>query len=176
MTAYKPLVMASGVVSQLSTSDTLTATLDAPPWATTTKLANEARSSDTALTSDDEVLFAVVANGEYRFRGVVFWNTNTTADFKFDFDGPAAPTLVRIVVSIGSDPAGGFSANGLFSAFNELVTLTGTETDGGMHFEGIVHNGANAGNVSFRWAQNTSDGGNTTVYAGSYIEYKRIDS
>ena len=142
-------------------------------WTTVSKANDEARASTTTLTDDSTLAFPVQANKKYRFRAKIFYDTPTAADFKFDVNGPASPTLVQIETKTIAPGATALSNIALKTAFAfSAVSVTETSgTNGMIEAEGIVHNGANAGTVAFRWAQNTSNGSNTTVRAGSYIEY-----
>jgi hypothetical protein len=38
----------------------------------------------------------------------------------------------------------------------------------------ILQNGANSGNVTLQWAQNSANATDTTVYAGSYVQYEMV--
>jgi hypothetical protein len=140
-------------------------------WQTLSKAANEARQSTDTLANDATLLFPVAASTKYRVRGRVFFDTTAAADFKYGFAVPASPTLVRIVRS--DTVAGGTPAEIAVDVANvTTVTLAGTGTTGGyVAFEYLLHNGTTAGTWSFQWAQGTSTAADTTVLAGSYIEY-----
>jgi hypothetical protein len=138
-------------------------------WTTVIKLADEAIVSDTTFSDDGEIEFPVLENTKYAFRIVAFYETPAAADFKWSLGGPAAPTLVRYrarQVEFGvarTDVEQ--TAFGISSAM-----ATGAATAGMVDIQGIVHVGASAGSIRLRWAQNTSDVGQTIVRAGSFIE------
>lgn len=159
-----------GILSLRATSPSAAANAG---WTTVSKANDEARASTTTLADDSTLAFPVQANKKYRFRAKIFYDTPGAADFKFDVNGPASPTLVQIETKSVGPGTSALSNIGLKTAFAfTAVAVTDTSgTGGSAEFEGIVHNGANAGTVSLRWAQNTSNVGDTTVRAGSYLEY-----
>lgn len=118
---------------------------------------------------DTELEFAVAANEVWQFEGVINLTTPAAADFKIAAAGPAGA-----VGSIGAwygDTSGAIDADS--DALNTELVFTGT-TGATLLFRGGIHNGANAGSLTIRFAQNTSDAGNTTVRAGSYMKYQRV--
>lgn len=140
-------------------------------WQTISKSASETRQSGATLADDTDLLFAVAASTKYRIRGTVFFDTTAAADFKYGWAIPASPTLVRIFRS--DAVAGAAPAEIAVDVANvATVTLAGSGTTGGLvTFTYLLHNGSTAGNWSFQWAQGTSTAADTTVLAGSYIEY-----
>jgi len=137
-----------------------------------TKPTDEARVSTTTLVDDSQLKFNMLANRKYRFAGKVFYDTNATADFKFGYAGPAGSTLIRIARSIIVPGTTAYAGIIVETTYATNLAVTGTGTIGGfIQFDGIIHNGANAGVFSFQWAQNTSNVGATTVLAGSSLEH-----
>ena len=115
----------------------------------------------------------MAANTKYQFIAEIFFDTGATPDFKYRYAGPAGASLVR-VVRRDTVPGSGTFSFAVDTAYPgadvSLTSLSGT-TGGYVTFQGIVHNGVNAGTFSFKWAQNSSSVTATTVRAGSYIEY-----
>jgi hypothetical protein len=144
-------------------------------WRTPTyKTANQSRVSTATLADDDTLKFAVAANTKYRFKVVVFFDTGATGDFKYALSCPASPSLVRVQRD-HILPGATTRVVAVDQACTASTAAAGTGTNGGfVSMEGVFHNGANAGTVAFQWAQNTSDGTNTTVLAGSFIEWATI--
>lgn len=131
--------------------------------------------SNTTFISDTELLFPILAATDYVFRGTMFYDTPTAADFKTQFTGPASPTLANIgYITI---PPGGTIvdiADKSSEAFSTSVQVTATTgTFGAIRFEGIIKNGANAGDVTMQWAQ-VANSGTTTLRKGSYLEYRQL--
>lgn len=139
---------------------------------TTTHKANTTqRTSNAVLTADPELVIAVAANERVRFEFEVFFDTNATADFKFTINGPAAPNMVRYHYM---HQAPGATVHGLATetVYGTSISVTGAGTTGGyVLVTGVINNGANAGNITFDWAQDTSDAGATSVLLGSEVKY-----
>lgn len=145
-------------------------------WNTIKKAADQSKTSNATLANDTDLVVPLLASTKYAIRGLVFFDTGATGDFKWRHVGPASPTLVRILrqwVLPGGTAFAGIAIDTAFSAAD--LALAGTGTNGGVvAFDGIIHNGANAGSFAFAWAQNTSDAVATIVRAGSYIDWAQI--
>lgn len=145
-------------------------------WRMVMKLLDEARTSDSTLTDDDELFFTMAAATKYAIRGTIFFDTAATPDFKFAFAGPASPTLARIFrrhVDPNALTAQIVASEVAYTASTAVAAGTGT-TGGVLTFDAIVHNGTTEDDFAFQWAQNTSNASATTVRAGSYIEYRAV--
>lgn len=148
--------------------------IGASGWTTVTKTADETINTDTTVTADSALLFAVAANTKYRFRVLAFFSTGATPGFKFSILGPSSPTLFKARNQYGND-SNGMNGSVITTSYYSGVAVGGAGGGGGFALvEAVLHNGANAGNIEFGWAQNTSDAGSTTVLAGSFIEYKVV--
>jgi len=141
-------------------------------WTTAIKTADETITNDTVLNDDAALQFPVLATTNYAFRLVISILSDATADWKWSFNGPVAPTFVQIaawIMHADGATVKNTTRNTAFGTSNaETTTSTGEVT---AFVYGIVQNGANAGTVAFQWAQNTSSGNSTTLRAGSYLEY-----
>lgn len=138
------------------------------------KLKDETTNTDTTFSDDAVLLFQADASTNYRFRFVVFYDTPTAADFKWQINGPGSPTLI-IYDGRALPPGATATTITRDNAFASAHTITETSgTIGYVEVQGILQNGANSGLVSFQWAQATSNGSNTTVRAGSYLEYSSV--
>jgi hypothetical protein len=144
-------------------------------WTTVPKAADEARTNNT-LADDTDLLFAMLANTKYVVRIRAWWGTAATPDFKYATAGPASPTLVRSMRKHIDPSALTTLASASSAAYiGSTAVNAGTGTTGGyVEIDTIIHNGANAGNFSFQWAQNTTDASATTLLAGSYLEYRQL--
>ena len=141
-------------------------------WAIVFKTADESLQNNT-FQDDDHLSFAVAANTKYAWRCHIHYNTPSAADFKVQWTGPASPTLVRVFIA-GMAPDGTtWVGTGIMTTFSSPVAIlgAGANTAGYVEFSGVLQNGANAGTVHFQWAQNTTTASDTTVYAGSHIDY-----
>lgn len=138
------------------------------------KLVDETKNSDATYAYDAELSLVVRANRQYLFRGAVWFDTALTPDFKFQFNGPASPAVIR---TLGWYQVPGTSVIVGFNdvAYAQSNTLLGTSTTGGfIAFQGLLVNGANEGEFGLQWAQNTSNASATTVLSGSYMEYEQL--
>lgn len=145
-------------------------------WKMAIKLAGTTRNNNATVSDDPDLAFPVYAGEAYRFRGLIWFTTTATGDFKYTLSGPASPASVIIERSVILPAATAFSGIGITTAFGGAgIAATGTASGiGRVRFEGAVTVGATAGNVAFSWAQNTSDAGPTTVFRGSYLEWARV--
>lgn len=146
------------------------------------KTSDETIQSDAGLTADSELRFTPEANAKYAFKVVVHFTSNSTADFKFGMNGPAAPTKFSAYVRY-IDPAAiaGFAQSnevqGIWTAYETtgVSVVWGSNSEGGcIVIEGIIQNASTSSALSFTWSQNTSAAFNTTVHAGSYLEFCKI--
>lgn len=139
------------------------------------KTTDETRASNTTTTADAELKFAVEPQTKYRVRGKIWFDANTTPDFKYQFTWPASPTHAHLVLN---DIVSGGSA-----ATRRLVTdttqadqtlLSTGNTGGFIEFDMILHNAGTEGVFAFEWAQATSSATGVVVLAGSYLEYQVV--
>jgi hypothetical protein len=143
-------------------------------WTTVSKASDQSRTTNTVLADDNTLVFNVGSSTVYRFRGYIWaYSATTTPDLKWGFNGPASPTgFVYRYATGGEVSALTEVAPALtYDAGHNLNIATGSAEGAAIRFEGLLSNGANAGTLAFRWAQNTSNGTAITVRAGSYIEY-----
>lgn len=142
-------------------------------WNLIKKSANQSVTNSASLVTDSELTFPMLANTKYAVRGMIFWDTTATGDFKYTIQGPANPTGVRLSMLTGA--AGAVPALATVTTAypsSAGVSLAGTGTNGMHSFDMVIHNGNTAGDFLFRFAQNTATAAQSaTVIAGSYIEY-----
>lgn len=135
------------------------------------KTSDESVISNTTLQNDDELFLAVAPNAVYEFDLNIWFDSSTTADFKYTVTVPTGATLYFSQT--------GFDAGGANHNDASVTVASGTTRDqfgNGVgtirHFrlKGMCANGANAGNIQFQWCQNTTDATNTTVKANSTLK------
>jgi hypothetical protein len=135
------------------------------------KYEDQSRSSTTALASDSLLTTNIGVSEARHFKFRIWYSTPTAADFKFDINGPASPTSLRYTISYIAPDDTSLTTGAIQTAYNVVTSLTATtNTDGYVEVAGVMENGSNEGALSFRWAQDTSNGSNTTVLAGSGLE------
>ena len=148
----------------------------ASPWTTVKKAADETITLSTTFQDDDELLFAMAANTYYIVRGTIFFLESANPGIKFQFTGPAAPNAVQ---GIGYGCGGAVDSDALTVSSGPSYTtiipiFSAGNGNGTFHFEMLIKNGVNAGNLVLQWAQQTSDAADTSVYKGSHIEYMAV--
>lgn len=147
-----------------------------PDWAfistTLSKAADETVTTTTTLQDDDDLSFAVEANKRYAVWGGILVNTGTTPDIKVQLTSPASATFDGTILNDISS-----TSNATIELLVESGTtaLTGAGADRWHSFSGTLVVAGTAGSATLQWAQNTSDGGNTTVKAGSWLAYTELN-
>jgi hypothetical protein len=135
------------------------------------KVADEIVNTSAALQNDDHLLFAVAASEVWDFQISLFFDSGTTPDIKFAITVPAGATLLW--APTGQNDGGTAYEDSVVqtvsgTAFSQQGTGVGTIRH--CRIAGVVICGATPGNVQLQWAQNTSNGSNTTVKAGSNLK------
>jgi len=133
------------------------------------------RTATTTLADDPHLTFAGLANTVYAVEAVLYLNGPSAADWKFGWSVPAGATMLWGAVGEGSSKWSAGSSTVTPTALNtEADPDTGGAATGvcGRVLKGKVRIDATAGNVTLQWAQNTSNGGNSIVTAGSFL---RVD-
>jgi hypothetical protein len=141
------------------------------------RASNSSNKNDNTFASDDTLLFNVSASKIYSLRMVLHVATDSTADFKYQFTGPASPTSMAYG-SFHTSGAGAsaFTASNVATSFSTAHSLSSCSNDNVIEINLILSNGVNSGTVTLQWAQNTTTGGtNTVVKAGSYLAYKQLN-
>lgn len=141
-------------------------------WTVIGKPTNENRASTTSLAADTDLAFTMDNGATYVVRGFIMFDTTATADFKWGLSGPTGTARVaRHGMAAGGTAFATIAGD---SALTPSVAVTGTGTVAGVvEFTAVIITTSTA-TFAFRWSQNTSDAGNTTVLAGSYIEWLAV--
>ena len=143
-------------------------------WILASKNADETITASTTLQNDDDLRFTPAASTTYAFRIRAQYDTDAAADFKFGIDGPTSPTRFRASYRV-TKPDGAIVDGNLTAYETSGISITSGSGNGGfVEINGILTNGSNTQALRFQWAQNTSDPGNTTVRAGSELEYREV--
>lgn len=135
--------------------------------------------SNTVLQNVTDMLIALPAvNGAiFQFRGIVYYNSNGTADIKFAFTIPAGgATFIWNPIGIATTATGTIgdvncpapSTSGTAAAFG------GAGVDSAVRFWGEITMGTVAGNLQLQAAQNTSDASTSNILPRSIIECWRL--
>lgn len=135
------------------------------------KTSSTTRNNNT-LSDDPHLTVALAGTTAYTIRVVLpFTIANATMDFKYRFNYTGTLTaysITRFVQLAGT--AGGTdnqSTSTTNSSINTDLTAVGTGSGDGVVIAEIALLTNGAGTFSVQWAQNTTDAGNCTVYAGA---------
>ena len=144
-------------------------------WQTASKDDDEIRdsgSSGSTLAVDSSLQFTMAANTKYRIRGKLFVTSTTNSGFEWRHVGPASPTLVHIYRNYRNPTTGAIGVEAFDSAYSasDIGVQTGTTQ---VTFEGIIHNGANAGDFEIWWGQATTHADDTILRGGSYLDFQQ---
>lgn len=135
--------------------------------------ADQVVNDSTTLVDIPQLEINVDAYERVLFRFNVFYNTAAAADFKYQVAIPGSPTVYRqLTEGMAPDDTAVDLALATSSA---AVALTGAaNANGFVRITGVLVNGANAGQITLQFAQNSANASDTTVYAGSFMEYRRF--
>lgn len=134
------------------------------------KTADESVTSSTTLQNDDHLFFSVAANEIWAVKFVLLYTGATAGDFKVNVTVPSGATYRLGIHGLQETAAGATT----------FQTSTLTEGSGSYVFgcsgasalgilDGTVEIGANAGTIQLQFAQGTSSGTATTLFAKSYV-------
>lgn len=152
----------------------------APSSAPTTvaKPSNETLASSTTLQDDDDLTFEIGANETWLVEYRLFYSSPTAADLKMDISGPSGVAGSYGIVALDT-AATGTSGDVTVPSDNSLAT---DQVLGGAGFDvrltaivlATIRNGATAGSVTLRWAQNVSDADSTIVYKDASLVAHKV--
>lgn len=154
------------------------------------KTADETVNNSTTQQDDDHLVLPMEANTSYTFRITCLVNVFANAGFKTSLSFPAGVTEVSWN-QIGPLAPGDTSGNAystthwVAGAMGQTSSpATTADRTGGLSqatafdtwhtIEGHIVNGANAGNLQFRWAQNAAAANNLIVRANSWMELRKV--
>jgi hypothetical protein len=137
------------------------------------KSANQVISNTTTLINDADMRFAVAANSLYEFHVFLRFSSPTGGDWKSSFTVPSGAVAHFSVY--GNLIGGTFGGPGDFTDTSVVTSQgQGASTTQTANFFGWVDTAGTAGTLIFQWAQNTTNAGDTTLYANSYLSGRRI--
>jgi hypothetical protein len=149
----------------------LTAFLNERMPVTARKTSNETVNGSAALQDDNELFVAVEASCVYHLELRISYTSGTTPDLKIGWTYPTGTTIRWS--GTDSDTAGALRIAGNLTE-TSVPAICGSGTDINADYTGVIITGVNAGTLTLQWAQNTSTGSNSTIYAGSFLTIKRV--
>jgi hypothetical protein len=145
---------------------------------------SSAVTNSTTLVSDTELVIPVVSGRTYDLDGWIIWVGNDTGDIKFAFDAPTGSTLDWGILG-GDDTDTTFATGNTrgrgewFPRLNSTSFPTSTVQFSASTaaifgiLRGRLVAGA-TGNLTLKFAQNTSNGTGTLLKAGSWIHAQTV--
>jgi len=134
------------------------------------KTADQNLINDASLNDDPDLTIPIAA-GENMFVEFFVHYQALAGGIRASVNGPAAATHLHYTVKIATGV--GLDTSNVETVFDQPTVKAGA-TQGFITITLGVHNGVNAGNIVFRWAQNGADANNTTVHEDSYVRAMRL--
>jgi len=134
--------------------------------------ANQVVNNSSTLVDVPQLSLNVAANERVLFRINLFYNTATGADFKYQVAVPTSPTLYRQLTE-GMAPDDTAVDLAIATSSAAVSILGAANTNGFLRVTGVLVNGSTAGTIQFKFAQDAATASDTTVYAGSFLEYRK---
>lgn len=138
------------------------------------KTANQIVNNSVTLVNDTHLVVNVVANATYIVQGFINYNSPTAADFKWNWTYPASTTFSYYFPGPGTAATAPETAPLMTSTSTATGARGGTGGSIGVPVAGLLITSGTAGQFRFQWAQNTATVGDSTVYAGSFIQLFRV--
>jgi hypothetical protein len=172
------LTPVGGVGASLIAADFPIEALEAmKAWIAVPATADQSVTSNAGLTNSTYLTFTIPTAKRYAFRAAIYYNTPAAADLRYDVQASGVPTVFRMQKEAVGNGNTSFSVIGVDTATEQLSTPAGGGTDGAVMLEGYLYNNTGSSmTLTFRFGQNTSNAGATTILAGSHLEYRDITS
>ncbi len=138
------------------------------------KLTDENLASDNTLNNDRDLAIPIAANEVWTVYGVVMASsTSATPDWQYAFKVPTGATMD--IQAVNYPTLTTFAKQNIRGSGQSMgLSAITANVINSLMFTGTVINGGTAGFIQFQWAQNTSNGTNTTVTRGSYLAGTRV--
>jgi hypothetical protein len=140
------------------------------------KSADESHASSTTLQDDDELAVTLGANQTWEITSMIMAMANSTVpNIKIAFSLPAGATMRMWVTGVQDNTTtayDNFTLNASNTAKKMTIGVTNNATLISIH--GWVTTSTTSGDLTFRWAQNTSNANNVIVKADSYITARQL--
>jgi len=132
------------------------------------KTADEIVNNSTVLQNDDELFFPIAANKIWEFRFILLGIATGGGSFRFAQAVPAGAVLQSRAVAFELDPANPLK-DSQSSGVGTPIIVHCDNSNRIMVIEGLVVNGANAGNVQLQWCQAVLKAFDTKILRGSCL-------
>lgn len=121
--------------------------------------------------NDDASLTYVMAADEHIFFEIYAHYIAGAGGIQAAINGPAG--FIHLHYSANLDISGATKVSSNVADAYDAVVAQAAASQGQVRIQGAVHNGATPGNLVFRWAQNASNGANTTIHEDSVMRITR---
>jgi hypothetical protein len=135
------------------------------------------RNNTTSLANDPDLTLQTDPNKTYWLELIAPFTSIAAAGFKFSFAAPAGSVFTGQFMTV----IGGLVSVGVYEPVSALVitsnistTSSGAGVDDLITVRGSLVTAGTGGGLTYQWAQQTSNGGNTTVRAGSSMYMRRV--
>ena len=148
-------------------------------WTTVKKTSDETRNTTATLASDSTLKAILSASTRYHIRGKVFIKpANATMDYQWavNYSGTVTRMFAHRLHTRTNDPESTDGETtrvtdaGATATIGPMPVIAGTFGVGFFMFDLVIQTNS-SGTFAVQWAQNTSNAGNISVLAGSYLEY-----
>lgn len=139
------------------------------------KTATESVTSSTTLQDDNHLSVSVAANSVYEFTSVLHYDADSAGDLKWTWSMPAGASMT--VVHVKNAEGASAITDVTVKSENESDTAggTGASNTHALIMKGLLTISSTAGTFKLTWAQQTSSGTATRLFAGSYVCLRRVD-
>jgi hypothetical protein len=144
-------------------------------WAT--KPSATTRINTTTLANDPDLTLQTDPNKMYWLELIAPFTSPTAAGFKFSFAAPAGSVFTGYALYLsGGNPTVVVyePVSALLITSNVIMATSGGGVDDMVTIRGSLVTAGTGGGLTYQWAQQTSNGGNTTVRAGSVMYMRRV--
>ena len=133
--------------------------------------------SSTTMVADPDLSVTLSPNKSYLLDTTIVFTSPSAAQFKFAFNFPAGSVFVGYAQF--SSLSGGFYGTAYSTAGSTLSTANVASSIGGgiddfVFVRGLLITAGTGGGFTLKWAQNVSNGGNTTVRDKSSMLLTRV--
>ena len=160
------------------TFDIVTNTWDSEPaqgggaegFSTKFKTIDEIINNDNVLTDDTDLQFEAEANGVYAIKLFIFYTIPSAADLQYTFVAPSG-ALGKFISDAAWSPA---ASRNTSSLLDKIVVTTSNKVETTTVYVSL-RMGGTAGTFAFQWAQNSSQSDDTTLFKGSWMDFKKLN-
>ncbi|SRR6266581_3187782 len=140
------------------------------------KTADQSVTSSTTLVNDSELVVAVAASAVYFVRCYLNFEGGTagSSDLKWGWTVPASATFRYTWAGWNNTGSVARAGDGQTATDTPSSATAGAGNLHGVMMTGTLAVAASAGNMQFKWAQNTSSATSTIVHAQSALVLDRI--